>query len=538
VGGEKDFYDGTKSDLGFLGVLAGGVQLAALRGTIQRTIVTHCGEGTPITGPDDIGPVGRSLVANSCFAVNENSGDGFPYLADYKVYDWKDYIDARGPVNIAGLDTATLDATTIGHYTDAWKSTSGSDLEAFANHVRLEAEPWRILPDVLDYFQTPFGYGLTPRTAARTVTFQPDPQGQTPGIRADIRHDWDTGDLPGTVAGDNIDFAGHRINWNMTPANGIGDVDFNGADVTMWGGALKPAGRVIAGTGGAGLFLWHGSRFQFDGYTDNDRLTLAANDARIANTGTVTGVVDARVSNSGELLFGIDAAHWAVGAGTVEIVGGAKAGFDGTSGGAASLTFGPGSTLGLIPGITLTLTGLAAPDPLISSVEGKVLPRIGEVLTGATSGATARVLDVIQTLQVACRVRLEAISGTFVSGESLAGLTSYGGVVDGAAQSIGTVSGTPVYEAPQIAAFTSGMFGKAAPNVVSTVTCAGLLNINVTGLPAGSHDLIVADTVQGMFDSVSVAGLGARDLLLRYSATGLSAELTASGTGLVEQITL
>lgn len=59
---------------------------------------------------------------------------------------------------------------------------------------------------------------------------------------------------------------------------------------------------------------------------------------------------------------------------------------------------------------------------------------------------------------------------------------------------------------PTIRELRTGINGVTAPNVASTFTCGGTIDVDVTGVSAGTYDLVIADTVSGTFGTETVTG--------------------------------
>lgn len=146
----------------------------------------------------------------------------------------------------------------------------------------------------------------------------------------------------------------------------------------------------------------------------------------------------------------------------------------------------------------------AAQGPLIDVVNGLFYNQ-GNVTQGVSvSGANF------------ARLILATTGGAFTlaAGQSL---TLTGGDVlcgfdgtDGGAASI-TLVGTVTMNAasgamPQLREFRSGISGETPTSVASSVTCGGTLNVDITGVAAGTYDLILVDTVSGTFDTVNITG--------------------------------
>ncbi len=530
-------------------VIGGGMNFNAPGVAIAASAVLNAGAPDQIfTTGADIGPGLTQAPLRSAFfphdfiphPTNPNAGPVTLVRSDYVISNWNrsDYPDT----NIQGVSQPIRDGLTVGAYTDALLSTSGSGLDELCAHLRTLEAPWSIIKDLNGHFLAPF-WDVRPRSLAQTVTFQPDIRGGTPGIRADVDCDWATGDRPGTCAGDSIDLAGHKLFWNINPDQDIADVTFGaGGELVMLGGALKPTGTITTDEAGNALTLRNGARFYATGYAGAGILTVDATDARILNSGSFTGPTEITAHYASEIVLAYDDAEFTLQPGrTLTVYGHAKVGFDGAAGGAASVTFATGSTVAFKPGIRLACDGLTVENVDMDTQAGGSTPSIDDALqpvldstvTGDLSGATGRVAANLRTARLERVVMLEDLSGAFADNETISGddcdLAYF---ARGAQAGFATVNGTPDYTLGQIREFRTGINGFAAPDVVSSVTLGGTLHIDVTGLANGSYTLIAADNVTGAFDAVTAAGNAAKDLTLTVTGTQVQVSI-ANGTGLI-----
>lgn len=494
-------------------VLAGGMSVQGVDSVLDRVIFCHYEQGETVTGGGQRGPVGNANSSSQTFTVKFKNGGTLYPASDWKAYNCK--VAFNPNTNIGGLDTGVLDVTKIGQFVDEYWTRTGTaaknwypQLQDLATQIRGEDKPWDVLPDLLAFFQNPFGYGQAPRTVAQTVSFLPRADGASPGFRADIRDDWSTGDLPGTVDGDDVDVSNYAITWNISPENRINTLSFApGGAIRLTGGALMPAGSVITGAGGNTITAENGGKVGIPGFDDTNKLTLKATDARISNTGAVTGPVDVEAMAASEVLFGSgDGDSWDVGDGTITLHGGVKAGFDGENGDAMSLTFGANSVLNMKSAATVAVDNLATATPPIESGVHEMWPVEGASYNIGGRNAKLASWRYFNDGDVKFQLKMYDLSGALSNNSTVSGPRTRSGLMTGSSGSIGTVNGTPTYELPKIDKFTSGIFGTSAPDVATTITLGGTLNIDVTGMAPGTYDLITADTLLGSFDTINITG--------------------------------
>lgn len=489
-GGFKDVWDG-------LAVLAGGLVIGNPAVSIVDSFIMNAGSYELFTSSTDIGPKVKSAPGSSSFFPKRFDGAGATVRDELIVSNWNrsNYSDT----NVGAVSEVERDALTIGAHTDTWLETTGSDLDDYAVALRAEAAPWDQVNPTLDSFLSPFGKSLSSRAVAQTVTFQPDATGGTPGIRADIPLDWDTGDLPGAVAGDSIHLSGHKVYWSMTPANWIDDLTFGPrGGLTMLVGALRPQGEVVVASSGNALNVWNGAKFDLPNHASSNLLTVDAREGRFLNAGAMTGKINVSARYRSELLFGFGAASWTTVSGTaINLYGKAKAGFDGTGGASAGLTLSSGSTLRFLPSVAITVSGITIGEGDILP-KAAIAPRVGAVVTGLTSGATGVVTYARRIGTASYALELEDLTGVFLNTEALQADCWFGVGFYGSDVTFGAVNGSPVHTMPKIREFACGVNGyKVAPDVVSTVVLASgsAVEIGTTGLAAGTYDLIDVDSL-------------------------------------------
>ena len=237
-----------------------------------------------------------------------------------------------------------------------------------------------------------------------------------------------------------------------------------------------------------------------------------------------------------EVVFARSGGSFTLSAGqTADIYGFCRSGFDGSDGGAASMTLAAGSSLRFMPTIRLDVTGLGTKSEAIARVgtdmhvSDWLLPFHGSVITGQTSGATGLVIKHMDTQVDSGRrvvLTVVALDGVFEAGEDLhcdaltmrQRFTYPGGV-------FGQVRIAPEYVLGSLGKVNTGLNGfdaqglTAGPNVNATVNLGGDLHVDVTGLANGTYDLIDVDTVSGAFDAITAAGNAAKDLTFTFSAS-------------------
>lgn len=479
-------------------------------------IIAHSGpanDGTSAWGAAS----GNELAINVDASIEQN---GSLLYDDTLVRGW---VTATNDQNITGMNISTLDATTVESWTDTRLGTSGSSYFNFIAEMRAEADPWGLVPNLLDHFRQGAGRDTTIRATPATVIFQPDARGITPGFRWDISADWSTGDQPGTAAGDTADLAGHVVHSFDTAT--LAALHLRGGTLRLTGGRITTGDIASGGT----INLFGAGQVDTDGITSADLLTVRAADGRFLNRGSVAGPIDLRISGGAEAVLGYDSANLTIAAGRVLEIHGAQArvGFDGAAGGAATVTI--NGTLRLKSVLRIAFKGLTS-DALGYSNRFER----GMTITGATSGFTGTVAD-FEQLPAALvpgglagevgLLTIEDWTGLPLAEEALVGRGTVALEPHDAATVVALVASHEVQSPlpPEssgrgaVGEFRSGLNGTAAPDLVSTIAigAGSALEADLRGLAPGRYCLARADAITGGFGTVTLAG---GDASLEYEA--------------------
>jgi hypothetical protein len=282
--------------------------------------------------------------------------DQAPYYDDTIQYNWGAHPNASTPVanlpiwddrNVEGLDTDVLDETTIQIFTAELLGRETATIADLANYLRAQANG--AFDDVVDadlinaFFQAGFGLTTDLRTEAETVRFVPDQAAD--GVRWDNRLNWDTGDLPGSVAGDSVDLGGNRVVYSGTTT--IEDLHFGDrGGLSLTHGRLTVEDDMTVGDEGATLDIAEAGQFWTEGFDGGGRLDITQTGGRFVNTGDFQGQTQLTASG-GQTILAADDATFALTSGSrLTITGGSgEVGFDGEDGGLAILGLGDDSTL-------------------------------------------------------------------------------------------------------------------------------------------------------------------------------------------------
>ena len=533
--GAKDTWDGAMSTTG------GGHRYAGHGATFIHSAEINAEWNFPIFGSDqEFGPQSqldrlKGFVPNSTIGEQPGATLGRNELIRSN-WNRAEYPDE----NVGSVPQAERDALTIENLANALYGLTNADSYSLAAHLRTLNDPIAQMRPILDYYLQPFGKGASTRSTPQTLLFRPAKEGGTPGVRVDIRHDWDTFDLPGDVAGDSVDFLGHLPTWNHSPRNWIDTISIGGPGVLpVRGGAFKPVNGLVVDPGGNGLDIKNGSRVDLPGHATPGVLSVEVQESRFRNTGIMTNT-DITARYRGEVLLGYDNANFTLSSGRkMTIYGHSDVGFDGALGGASSLTLEAGSLLELKPSLKAATTNrpaTAEPIPIGGSGPATVAkqpfvyPKTGTAVTGNTSGATANT----RYATLAPHAVFDDLSGTFTEGETFSGqgeaLYNYD---EGQIADLGRLTDIDL-RLGQIKTFRSGINGFNAPNVNTQVSLGGTLDIDVSSLPNGTYTLIEADAITGTFGTVTAAGNTTKDLTMTTSGTQVQVTIT-NGTG---QVTL
>jgi hypothetical protein len=334
---------GAHKDLNtFNGAIARGVDNRGEQTTLLDNIITH------LADPNNAAEQADKTVQNGAL-IQQNNG---VYYDDTIIHNW---LASNGngttDVNTDGLNEATLNATTIQAFTQQLLGDPNASIGDLADTLRAQADGQ--LDDIVDadliiaYFQAGFGVSVEGRLDAETIRFVPNDLGD--GIRWDNRLNWETEDLPSTVAGDSVDLGGNYVNFGGTST--VDQLDFGaGGTLNVSNGRLNVEEFMTLGNGGADLNIsasgqvWSNGLYQTA--ADRNELELDIDGGRFANTGLFHGNADIDVTD-GQAILATDGADFILRDGSeLEIVGNdADVGFDGGNGGTGVLLLDEGATL-------------------------------------------------------------------------------------------------------------------------------------------------------------------------------------------------
>ena len=325
-----------------MGIEGGGSVLTSYIGNI----VAH------LADPNNPAEQAQKQVVNGAFAAGEN-----PYFNDTIIYNWSvaGKSSATNPdTNIAGLDTAVLDRTTIQNFTAQLLGKQTATIADLADYLRAQAAgrlDHVVDADLInDFFRAGFGLETDLRAAGATLRFAPDDRGE--GMRWDNRLNWSTGDLPGTRDGDSVDLGGNRVLFGAKTVTvddfifgDFGQLKASSGRLNI-GGEMSVAGKAnLLETANAGQ-IW------VDGYHDSDLLRIDAQGGRFANSGAFAGGVKMSVGGDAQAILATGGASFDLAKGSSLTVTGTKAktGFDGDAGETAVLRLHDGAKLGFVAG--------------------------------------------------------------------------------------------------------------------------------------------------------------------------------------------
>ncbi len=423
-----------------------------------------------------------------------NDDNGSTFILDLAIYGWPNAANQ----NVEGLDPSVLNNTTIQKYHDQWQSVLGSHRTAFYASLRALEAPWTQVKDILQWFLGNFNRSKPTKTIGDNVVFEPYFTGETPGNRWDIRMDWSSGIVPGTVVGDSVDLNGYIVNNFDNPLNDLVNMSLgDGGKLHKYGGRINLTGDLS----GTGLIELEGSgQLWMAGGTVASTVDIDVNvGGRFANSGAMTYNGDIEISGRSELLLSVADTNSFVMNGELTYSGQSRLGFDGPSG-AASLTFGNSAVVNVHPVHRVYV------DMDSAVTGGTGFPIKGDSVTGQTSGFTG-ILEYIETLSNSDNAyfNIRVLTGTPQVGENIRGQRYFNrpfgftnpNVQTNIAQivSIGSI----VY--PRINKFVSGALGINAPGIASTINLDGTLVVNQQNVPTGEYILMQADTFTGDFDT-------------------------------------
>ena len=320
------------------------------------------------------------------------------------VYNWA---TNEGPANanrnVDGLDTAVLNDTTVQRYAETVLGLSNPTIRGFSEHVIAQPAPWEAGRAFLNWTRTRFG--LAPvdssRTANQTVVFSPWPHAE--GFRWDNRRNWSTGYFP--IDGDRVELASHDVRSPVHTLR-LAALNFGTGNRLHVSGGCIGADTVSATGSGATVEITRAGQFRIGGHAAASGLQISVTDGRFFNMGTVTAGISASAAGFAELVLATGAGAFTLAAGeTLTLTGGAcRCGFDGTDGGAASLT--------LSGTLTMTAAGGALPQirEFRSGMWGETATNLASTVTcGGTlnvdvTGVAPGTYDLI---------RADAVAGSF-----------------------------------------------------------------------------------------------------------------------------
>ncbi|WP_299734629.1 hypothetical protein [uncultured Roseobacter sp.] len=423
-----------------------------------------------------------------------NHDGGSLYLSDLLVFGWTDNPNE----NIDGLDLAVLNATTIEAYNDQWKGVTGSHRNDLIANLRALEKPWLQAMDMKDWFLDRTGRGKPVRSVAQAMVFEPYFTGETPGLRSDIRLDFQGGTLPGIVLGDSLNINGYRMGDFDTPDYPLGDLSLGGGALEKCSGLTEFTGDNL--NGGEIILDGCGQVFQDGGTIHADTFVKTEEGGRFANTGAMVFNGDLTASGRSEVLFGLEGGNSFTMNGNLTLSGQVRTGFDGLSG-SASLILGAASSTDFQFVYRMRVT---RDSKQFSKGSGQ--PLQGDTVTGLTSGFTG-VIEYMDSLSNddELYLHIRPLSGVPQNGEVLQGTRYFGrpfGFNNPANRSnIALIISNPTVIMPTIKDLVSGVHGPADGAMTSAITLGGVLTVNEDNLPAGTYTLMQASSIGGSFAS-------------------------------------
>jgi hypothetical protein len=292
-----------------------------------------------------------------------------PFYDDTIVWNW------GAPSNVAGLDAAVMNQTTIQLFTAQLLGKPDATINDLADFLRAQATG--STANVVDadlitgFFQSGFGISADVRTETGMIRFIPNDLGE--GTRWDNRLNWSTQDLPGSVRGDSVDLGGNKVMYGGNTTVNQLEFGANGG-LRLDHGKLTVAGGIETGKEAATLDVNGAGQIWTEGGRGEGKLDIDVTGGRFANTGDFRMNADMSVTG-GQALLGVDSAKYAVTNGsTLEVAGSAgKVGFDGDQNGIAILGIGRDGTLaftaenGALGSITEFRSGAFTDAPRVQS---------------------------------------------------------------------------------------------------------------------------------------------------------------------------
>ena len=326
---------GAHKDADLIGALTLGIRDEGELTSLVDNIVTH------LADPNNPNELSYKIWTHDSIYTEST------YYDDTIVHNWEgsrtiygNYITDQ---NTAGLDTNALDQTTIQLFTAQLLNDPNATIADLADFIKTRADG--ALDGVADadviisFFQQGFGIAPNIRGAEQTVRFIPDDLGE--GVRWDNRLNWDTEDLPGLYAQDDVDLGGNHVVYGSNTT--IDELDFGpGGKLNVYGGRLDATGGL---SGHGGTLNIENAGQAWVGGSDGSDIDIDVTSGRFVNTGTMFGT-DLTVTG-GQAVLATGGAEFELSDNkTLSIHGGAaKVGFDGDDGGIALLDLQDDSTL-------------------------------------------------------------------------------------------------------------------------------------------------------------------------------------------------
>lgn len=319
------------------GAVSQGVDTRGMDSTLLDNIIAH------LADPNNAAEIAQKSDGQTALNIGNPA-----HYDDTIIHNW---LGSGGygttGVNTDGLDAGIMNSTTIQIFTQQLLGDPNAGIPELANYLRVqysgELDGTVDADLVIAFFQAGFGLSVDGRLTPETLRFVPDALGD--GIRWDNRLNWDTDDLPGTIAGDSVDLGGNWVNYGGTTV--LEDLDFGeGGTLNVSHGRLTIEDHTAVGEAGGELNISAAGQVWMDGYTDRDLLQIDVDGGRFANTGLFVGNADVDVTD-GQVLLATDGADFIVRDGSsLEIVGDdARVGFDGENGGTGVLLLDDAATL-------------------------------------------------------------------------------------------------------------------------------------------------------------------------------------------------
>ncbi|WP_152610689.1 hypothetical protein, partial [Ruegeria sp. ANG-R] len=341
----------------FIGAVSLGLVNEGLDTTLVNNIVAH------LADPGRPEELEYKLYSNGGLNHTED-----PYYDDTAIYNW---IGARltetyADQNIEDLDQAELAAATAANLAKLLLNDPNADASDLAEWIRQNEDA--TADELNAFFQAAFDRLPESRDGSAEVRFIPNELGD--GVRWDNRMNWSTGDIAGTMAGDNVDLGGNWVVYGGTHT--INGLDFgNDGQLDFHNGRLNVLGTTEAGIDGASVEISSAGQFWLGGgYAGEGDFDIDLDGGRFANTGTITGDVNLFVDD-GQALLSAEGGDMTFGQGDELTVRGrdAQVGFDGAR-----------NQLGVI--------SFEEDSELILASDESGLGQIGEFRSGAFGEAT------------------------------------------------------------------------------------------------------------------------------------------------------